>query len=232
MVQRFLILIFIVIIPFVGFSQQTISGKIINEKSDETLPFANVLLTSTKTDTTFGTASEINGVFNLKKIPLGNYKLEFSVIGYERKTIENIIVINENLKLGKIGLNPTAHKLDEFQIVAEKSYIETKPGKKVINVSNDLVNSGGSAIEILSMAPSVEIGVGGEVSIRGESDVFVLINGRETALSFLGAAQALKQIPASSIEKIEVITNAGAEYGPDGEGGMINIILKKKLKMG
>lgn len=213
-------------------AQNTISGKIIGKETKTELPFANLLLSQGDTSQVFGIISELDGSFKFQKIPRGVYQLRISVIGYETLVMDSIAVADKRLKLGQIKLASSSYELKEFNVIAEQSHIETKAGKKIINVGEDIVNSGGSAVEVLSMAPSVEVGVGGSISIRGESDVMVMINGRITALSFIGAGNALKQIPASSIEKIEIITNAGAEHGPDGPGGMINVILKKEKSDG
>lgn len=227
-----LLLCILVGLPSITMGQQTVSGKVVSSNTKECLPFASILLTNVKTDSTFGMPSELNGTFIFKKVPGGIYKLQLSVVGFDVTTISNIEVKDKSVKMGTISLSPSSIKLDEIQVVAERSYIENKAGKKVINVGSDIINSGGSAIEVLSMAPAVEVGVGGQISIRGESDVYVLINGRETALSYLEPSQALKHIPISSIEKIEIITNGGAEFGPDGEGGMINVIMKKEKEDG
>lgn len=213
-------------------AQQTIKGRVVSKQTKEDLPFANIVVKGVSVDTLFGQMAKLNGTFAIKRVPKGIYNVTISVIGYKKEIKTDVTIEDKTIDLGKIMLSESAVKLDEVEIVAEKSYIETKAGKRIINVQKDIINSGGSAVEILSMAPSVEVGIAGEISIRGEDDVFVLINGKETALSFLGAAQALKQIPASSIEKIEIITNAGAEHGPDGEGGMINVILKKEKRNG
>ncbi|GEM_PF-6808123 len=220
------------LISVVTSAQQTIKGRVVSKQTKEDLPFANIVVKGVSVDTLFGQMAKLNGTFAIKHIPRGTYNVTISVIGYKKETKTDVVIGEKTIDLGKILLAESAVKLDEVEVVAEKSYIETKAGKRIINVQKDIVNSGGSAVEILSMAPSVEVGIAGEISIRGEDDVFVLINGKETALSFLGAAQALKQIPASSIEKIEIITNAGAEHGPDGEGGMINVILKKEKRNG
>jgi len=234
MKQAYLLLFIVfLMLPTIGISQQTIKGKIINIETKEELPFANIILLNSNRDSLqFGVTSELNGEFSIKNIPSGNYQLKVSVIGFKLRIIKDIRIEKNNLDLKRISLQPTTLKLDEVIVSAERSYVENKPGKKVINVGQDIINSGGSAIEFLSMAPAVDVGIGGEVSIRGESDVYILINGKETALSHLGAGKALKQIPVSSIEKIEIITSAGSEYTPDGEGGMINIILKKEKNHG
>lgn len=220
------------LLSFGVLAQQTVSGKIVSEVSKEGLPFANVVLEDSLAGNSFGQVSELNGTFKFKKVPSGTYTLKASVIGYETISVQGIEIGQSALKLSNIQMKASSLELDEVQVVAERSYIENKAGKRIINVGSDLVNSGGSALEVLTMAPGVEVGIAGEVSIRGGNEVFVLINGKETALSFLGASQALKRIPAKNIEKIEVITNAGAEFGPDGEVGMINIILKKNRSNG
>jgi outer membrane receptor protein involved in Fe transport len=226
--------VLILLICAYGFlnAQGGLTGKLISSEGSIELPFAHVVLNEVEVDTTFHVISELDGSFILKKIPNGTYKLTITVLGYESFLIDSLKVFNEKVTLGKLKLKESSMQLNAVQIVGEKSFIESMPGKKVINVSQDIVNIGGSAIELLTMAPSVDVDVSGEISIRGQNDVFVLINGKETALSYLGAGQALKQIPISSIEKIEVITNAGAEFGPDGEGGIINIILKKGVNDG
>lgn len=213
-------------------SQQKITGKVTSSEYKEGLPFATIVFKGHKPDTLIGATSMLNGKFNVKNIPAGVYDIEFSVLGYKKVFKRNVSIENKKIDLGTVKLLSESLTLEAVEVVAERSYIESKAGKKIINVKKDIVNAGGSAIEVLSMAPAVDVGITGNISIRGESDVFVLINGKETALTYLGASKALKKIPVSSIEKIEIITNAGAEFGPEGEGGMINVILKKEKREG
>lgn len=209
---------------------QSLTGKVFSEKTGEELPFAHIqLLSVSDSSKLFQTTSELDGTFRFSAVPQGRYNMKISVIGYSMYEKKGIVINEKKVRLGKILMSASTFELKEATVVAERTYMESKPGKKIIHVGKDVATTGGSAVELVGTAPGVETDVKGNVLIRGESDVFVLINGKETALSMMGAS-ALKRIPASSIEKIEIITAPDASNDPEGLGGIINVVLKKQNK--
>jgi hypothetical protein len=201
-----------------------VSGFVIDDISEDYIEYANIVLYSVKDSSlTTGGITNARGYFNIENIPYGKYYIDIDFIGYNKNRIESIQINNQHqsINLGKIKIQPALELLGEVEIEAERSRVEYKLDRKVINVDKDLNAVGGSAVDVLENVPSVQTDVDGEVSIRGSSNFVVLIDGRPSPLD---GSDALQQIPASSIENIEIITNPSAKYDPDGVGGIINII--------
>jgi outer membrane receptor protein involved in Fe transport len=213
-------------------SEGIITGKIIDIDLNQPMEYANVVLFQ-KRDSSMvtGTVTNADGEFKIEKIPFGKYYLRANFIGYEKLIINDIKIYpqQKSIDLSTIKLKQFSENLKEFEIVAERSLIEYKIDKKVINVSQDINSAGGSAIEALENTPSVNVDIEGNVSLRGSSNFTVLIDGRTSVLE---GSDALQQIPANTIEQIEIITNPSAKYDPDGIAGIINVILKKQSKPG
>lgn len=213
-------------------SKPGISGTILDAREKVPMEYANVRLFS-KADSSLvtGTITNSAGSFNLKNIPAGEYYLVIDFIGYEKRVIDNIS-INEKSKsisLQQIYLEGTANQLGEVNIVAEKDYVQYKIDKKVVNVAKNPNSSGGTAADALRDVPSVTVDADGTVSLRGSTNFTVLVDGKPSALS---GNDLLRQIPAATIENIEVITNPSAKYDPNGTSGIINIVLKKNYQNG
>ncbi|MCK4360366.1 MAG: TonB-dependent receptor, partial [Bacteroidales bacterium] len=209
-----------------------ITGKIIDADLNQPMEYANVVLFQ-KRDSSMvtGTVTNADGVFKLENLPFGMYYLKANFIGYEKIIIKNIKIYpkQKSINLSTIKLKQSLEYLKGVEIVADRSLIEYKIDKKVINVSQDINSAGGSAIEALENTPSVNVDIEGNVSLRGSSNFTVLIDGRPSVLE---GSDALQQIPANTIEQIEIITNPSAKYDPDGIAGIINVILKKQIKPG
>ncbi|MEA3451251.1 MAG: outer membrane beta-barrel family protein, partial [Bacteroidota bacterium] len=165
--------------------------------------------------------------FFFKDIKYGTYYLEFKFIGFRNKTINKITISADNkfIRVGKVTLDNNDAQLNQVVITGQASNVTYKIDKKIINVSKDIMASGGDATDALRNVPSVNVDVNGDVTIRGSSNFTVMINGKP---SILDPNDALKSIPADNIEKIELITNPSAKYDPDGDAGIINIIIKNK----
>ena len=133
------------------------------------------------------------------------------------------------VNMGNIILSASKHQIANVEVVAERNRIEYKIDKKVINVTNDINASGGTAVTVLENTPSVEVDIDGNVSLRGSSSFTVLVDGRPGVLS---GSDALKQIPSSAIQNIEIITNPSVKYDPDGMAGIINVVMKKNIISG
>ncbi|WP_431165451.1 TonB-dependent receptor domain-containing protein [Tenacibaculum halocynthiae] len=206
-----------------------ISG-IITDSINEPLPYATVVLKNIKKEIIEGTVTEERGNFVFTKLNKGEYFLEIQYIGFI--SIEKSIKIFDNKKsidLGSIELKEDFKALEEVIVKGEASEVSLKLGKKVFRVGKDITTQGGVATDVLNNVPSVNVSPNGTVSLRGNSNVQILINGRRSGLT---QAQALEQLSADVIEKIEVITNPSAKYDASGGAGIINIILKKNRKSG
>jgi outer membrane receptor protein involved in Fe transport len=212
-----------------------INGTVIDSKNKEALEAITVMVkgNNSSEDATIGINTDKNGRFTLKNIPYGNYTLSVSSVGY--KTFEQEITLTANTKtinLRPISLIEESELLDEVQVTAIGTQMRIDIDKKVFNVDQNIAASGGSASEVLSNIPSVEVNTEGEISLRGNSAVTIWINGKASGLSTDNRAQILEQMPAENIDRIEVITNPSAKYSPEGTAGIINIILKENRKAG
>jgi outer membrane receptor protein involved in Fe transport len=214
----------------------TISGSLTDSlNEDQYIAYASVALVPVRQDSVVaGTLSNEKGRFQLSDIRPAFYKITISALGYRSKTIEKVFINPRapQKDLGRISLSREASTLEEVDITAQKAFMEVKLDKKVYNAEAVLTAQGGLATDILQNIPSVEVDIDGNVSLRGNSNVTILIDGRPSGLTGNNQAALLEQIPAASIEKIEVITNPSARYDADGLTGIINIILKKNKKLG
>ena len=209
-----------------------ISGKVVDAKNLAPIEYANIILYDTTTSSMVtGVVSDSNGFFIIKDIPPGNYYIEYTFIGYAKQRTKALTISKKktNFKLGELKIVPTAITMGEINITAEKSMMISKIDRKVFNVQKDIMAQTGTVIDMLQTIPSITVDADGNISLRGSQNVTVLINGRPSVMA--GTAN-LDQMPASLIERIEVITNPSAKYRPDGTGGIINIILKKEQKAG
>ncbi|MHB8337278.1 MAG: TonB-dependent receptor [Ignavibacteriaceae bacterium] len=210
----------------------TISGKVFDESTKKTVEFANVILFAQKDSMQItGAVTNKEGRFILKGIKPDKYYLYIQFIGYARKKIDKISISksNLNLDLGNIYLKPTAITLQNVVVEGKRSPISYQLDKKVIDVSQMQTAISGTAADVLQNIPSVSVDIDGNVSLRGSTNFTVLINGRPSVMS---AQDALQQIPASSIQNIELITNPSAKYDASGTAGIINIVLKKNSDLG
>ncbi len=212
----------------------TIKGKIIDARTKEPIEFANVSISSASDGKIIkGTITDPSGTFVLNNIAAGDYTLSVSFIGYSTLTRKIAITQkNKTLNLRQIALSEDSKVMNEVEIVGQKSQMRFEIDKKVFNVDQNISSTGGSASDVLTNIPSVEVDSEGEVSLRGSSSVTVWINGKASGLSADNRGEILEQMPAESIERIEVITNPSAKFSPEGTAGIINIILKEDRKAG
>jgi Outer membrane receptor proteins, mostly Fe transport len=214
-----------------GTQKVTISGKVIEEGSKEPLQYVNVALLGAKNKLVNGISTDEKGNFLLHQ-GKGQYKVRLTFIGY-KDTIFALSVGNSgNINLGSITMRTSTSTLKGVEITAERSMMEYKLDKRVINVDKNLVSAGGSASDVLENVPSVSVDEDGTVSLRGNSNVKILIDGKPSELLGNDLATVLAQIPASTIDNVEVITNPSAKYDPEGMSGIINIKLKEKGNKG
>lgn len=210
----------------------TITGKIIDQVLKEPVPYASVVIKS-KTDgsTLTGGITDDFGVFEITDVPEGTVIFEAQFIGYKiyRKEI-TISSGNRKIDLGTIALEENVETLEGVEVVGERTTIEQRIDRKVINVGKDLTTAGATASDIMNNVPSVSVDQQtGNISLRGNENVRVMVDGK---LSNVPVAQLLKQIPSTSIKSIELITNPSAKYNPEGMSGIINIVLHKNANIG
>lgn len=203
----------------------TITGKIIEDNTAQPLEYATLILTDVETKKVMGGITDLNGIFNIQ-IPKGLYDLKVEFIGFNTKKLTQR-KITENLNLGTITLSENAETLDEIEIIAEKSTVEIRLDKKIYNVGKDMTIKGGNASDVLDNVPSVNVDAEGAVSLRGNDNVRILIDGKPSALVGLSGTDALRNLPSDAIEKVEVITSPSARYDAEGTAGILNIILRK-----
>ena len=204
-----------------------IVGKVIDASAKNPIEYTNiVLLRSSDSSQVSGTITNDKGKFSLSGVVTNQYILKVSFIGYESIFVNNIDINNSTkvLDLEEIELHPISYQIDGTTVIANKTPIEYHIDKKVINVSEQSTSISGTAVEVLENVPSVNVDIEGNVSLRGSGSFTLLIDGRPTILD---ANDALQQLPASTIDKIEIVTNPSAKYDPEGVSGIINIIIKK-----
>ena len=233
--KQFILVISVFILSLPLFSQNPvhiITGTVQDRSSKQPMEFATVQLLQIRDSSIINTAvTDKKGKFILDKIVAGNYTLRFSFIGYE-KIMMTVAVDQQRENIGTVEIGLSAKNMGEVVVTARKSLLNTSIDRKVYNVSQDIMAQSGSVSDILKNIPSVEVDIEGQVSLRGSSDVMILINGRPSPLMGKTRAEVLQQLPANSIERIEVITNPSARFRPDGTSGIINIVLKKNTKAG
>ena len=233
--KTFLTIIFQLLVFSISNAQTgvTVSGIIKDKNSKTILPFVNVVL-KTEKDSAFvgGTVTNEEGRFSLSKIKSGNYYLEVSYIGYTTKK-HTLFVGNltEYLDIKVIELEEKSTSLNEVVVTAKADEISEKMDKKTFSLKDNISQSGGSVLQAMQNLPSVTV-QDGKVQLRGNDKVTVLIDGKQTALTGFGNQTGLDNIPASAIEKIEIINNPSAKYDANGNAGIINIIYKKNVKDG
>ena len=209
-----------------------LTGKVVETSTQIPLEFVRVALLQSKDSTLIqGAMTDSEGGFKLNPVPPGSYHLDFQLIGFENTSTPEFSVIG-NADLGVFSIAPSAILLNQAEITAEKSAYVQAIDRKIYFPEKDLQAQTGSASEILQNIPSVSVDVDGMVSLRGSSNVTFLVNGKPSGLMNRSSATFLQQMPANSIERIEIITNPSAKYRPDGTAGIINIVLKKNTKPG
>jgi len=207
-----------------------ISGKVIDSKSKQPLEYATIIIKNTVTKDISGGVTNLDGSFSIE-IPKATYTIDVAFISFQSIKFPKENIISDK-DLGVIKLSEATNGLDEIVIVAEKTTVDIRLDKKIFNIGKDLSIRGGNASDVLGNVPSVQVSVEGTVSLRGNENVTILIDGRPSALVGMNGAEALRQIPAEAIEKVEVITSPSARYDAEGTAGILNIILRKNKLIG
>lgn len=209
----------------------TVKGKIVDAATNTPLEYATIVFTNTTdaSDVTGG-ITDTKGNYNIK-VKAGTYNISYEYIGFKKLTISNKS-ITENINLGTTTLSVDAEALDEVEIVAEKTTVDIRLDKKIYNIGKDLTTAGGTVSDALNNVPSVSVDIEGGISLRGNENVRILINGKPSALAGFGDSNVLSQLPAEAIERVEVITSPSARYDAEGTAGILNIILRQKETLG
>lgn len=209
-----------------------VSGRVMDKNTGKPLEYANAIIYSTKDSSMVsGTVTGPEGRYAIAGLPFGQYYLELDFIGYAKIFVEGITLspAEPRYRVGESSLGTSATTLDETVVTADAPMVEYKLDKKVVEVGENISAAGGTAVEALQNVPGVYVDEDGNVSLRGSENFRVLIDGKPAMMS---GSDALKQLPAEAIQRIEIITNPSAEYDPDGTTGIINIIMKKRKVTG
>jgi outer membrane receptor protein involved in Fe transport len=223
--------IFILLFNLSVLAQQTsVSGTVQDNTTKETLPYVTVTVKDSTLKTVLIAITDDHGTFLLENLPIGKMTATFSFMGYQNYIQPLEIISGKSvIELGIIQLQSDAIQLNTIEINGQKPNVSLKLDKKVFEVGKDVLSQNGSAHDILNGVPSVTVSPTGAVSLRGNSSVLILINGRQSGLT---QNNALDQIAADQIERVEVIANPSSRYDAAGSAGIINIILKKNKKSG
>ena len=214
-------------------AQGVVRGKVLDKQNDEVLQFVTVRVTGADGKLAGGGMTDVKGQFNIQGLKDGAYTLEITLMGY-KSAVRRFQVTPEkrNIHYNAIYLSEDQKMLKEVQVTGQRSQMKLEVDRKTFTVDEVLAAAGGSVSDLLENIPSVEVTTDGEISLRGNSSVEVWINGKSSGLTSDNRAEILQQIPAESIERIEVIDNPSAKYSPEGTAGIINIILKRDRRAG
>ncbi len=231
--NRFLLAIVLSLCAAGVWAQGQVRGKVLDRQSDETLQFVNIRVTDSQGKLAGGGMTDVSGNFAVRSLRDGQYTLEVSFVGYKTVTRKfSITPQKRTAHFNALYLAEDTKTLGEVTVTGQRSQMKLEVDRKTFTVDEVLAAAGGSASELLENIPSVEVTTDGEISLRGNSSVEVWINGKASGLTADNRGEILQQIPAESIERIEVIDNPSAKYSPEGSAGIINIILKRDRKAG
>ncbi|AHW61126.1 TonB-dependent receptor [Draconibacterium orientale] len=223
------------LIQVLAFGQKSgsISGKVLDSENN-IVEFVNVFLTSVNDSTRIvnGTVTDNKGSFVLTDVPLGKYFIQFRFVGFVNH--QQTVLLNDankNIELGTIILKQDAIALNSVEITAFRNLIQKTDEGIVVNASENLTQIGGTAADLMKNMPGVQVDMEGNLTMRGKNPL-IMINGRISGIGGVDRVTNLEQIPASTIERIEIITNPSAKYDADAESGIINIVLKSNTTLG
>lgn len=207
-------------------SMGNIMGKVIDASDNSPIEFSNVALFRYKDSSLVNvTTTQSDGKFFIPNVPEGLYRIKVSFVGYKPFRVDSVKVSKGGfVNIGDVAIQPISSQIGEVVVKGERSVIENKIDRKVFYVDKNIAAQSGNAADVLQQVPSVQVDAQGTVSLRGSENVNILINGKPTMID---KTILLQQLPANTIEKIEVITNPSAKYDPEGTGGIINIVLKE-----
>lgn len=232
--NRFIVLWLLMLGTAAVFAQGSVRGRIVDKKSNEALQFVNVTVSFQGNDKILkGAITDERGLFNITGLAYGSYTLSVSYVGY--KSVTRKFTLSENKKsfnYSPLYVSEDATMLKEVTVTGQRSSMKLEVDRKSFDVSQEIINAGGAASDVLENIPSVEVDTEGNISLRGNTSVEVWINGKASGLTTDNRAEILQQLPAESIDRIEVIDNPSAKFSAEGSAGIINIVLKKDRKAG
>jgi len=206
-----------------------VQGKVVDKSTSNPLDYATVAIVNKEDKSVLaGGITDSDGAFSVKS-PHDNIYIEISFLGYNTVVINDFEITGSTINLDMIEVQPDQEMLTEVTVTAEKSKTTFELDKRVFNVGKDLTSAGGNALDVLNNVPSVDVNIEGAISLRGNTNVQILINGKP---SVMASANTIGTIAADMIEKVEVITNPSAKYDAEGTTGIINIVLKKEDQEG
>lgn len=215
-------------------AQGSVRGKVVDTATGSSMPFVNIAVYDKATQKFIkGAISDEKGLFYVTGLPYGSYTIKLSYMGYTELNKDfTLEAEHKHTNFNKINLSEDSQTLQEVTVTAQRPAMRLEVDRKSFDVSQDISNAGGAASDVLENIPSVEVDTEGNISLRGNTSVEVWINGKASGLTSDNRAEILQQLPAESIDRIEVIDNPSAKYSAEGSAGIINIVLKKDRTAG
>lgn len=232
--KRFIIFFLLCLCAYTGWAQGIVKGKILDRQKSEPLGFVNIKVTEQGSDKFAGGGiTDAGGNFNVSGLKDGKYTLSLTFMGYKDVTRQfEITPAKREVQFKLLYMAEDAKQLNEVTVTGQRATMKLEVDRKSFDVGQLISNAGQAASDVLDNIPSIEVDNDGNVSLRGNSSVEVWINGKASGLTSDNRAQILQQLPAESIERIEVIDNPSAKFSAEGSAGIINIVLKKDRKAG
>ena len=231
--NRFTFLLLMTVTAIGMRAQGIVRGHILDRQTDEVMQFVNIKVTDANGKMVGGAMTDIKGLFQVEGLKDGAYTLQVTFVGYKSVSRKFQITPHQRrVNYNAIYISEDAQTLKEVQVVGQRSQMKLEVDRKTFTVDEVLAAAGGSVTDLLENIPSIEVTADGEISLRGNSSVEVWINGKASGLTADNRAEILQQIPAESIERIEVIDNPSAKFSPEGTAGIINIVLKRDRRSG
>lgn len=234
MMRRLFFICLLVACSTVCLAQGSVRGKVLDRSANEAMPFVNVIVCPRGGDKMVkGAITDEKGLFYIEDLPYGSYTLKCTYMGYKTEERDfSVTAQKKHVSYKLLYMADDSHTLNEVTVTAQRSAVKLEVDRKTYDVTQDISNAGGAASDVLDNIPSVEVDNDGNISLRGNTSVEVWINGKASGLTSDNRAEILQQLPAESIERIEVIDNPSAKFSAEGSAGIINIVLKRDRKAG